>query len=43
MAAEDKIVSITNSMEVNFSKLQETVKDGEAWLAAVRGATKSLT
>ena len=30
-------------MDMNFSKLQETVKDGEAWLAAVHGATKSLT
>ena len=29
--------SITNSMDMNFSKLQDTVKDREAWRAAVRG------
>ena len=30
-------------MEVNLSKLQETVKDREAWYAAVHGVTKSWT
>ena len=34
---------ITNSKDMNLSKLQETVKDWEAWLAAVRGVTKSWT
>ena len=34
---------ITNSMDMNLSKLQETVKDGEAWCVAVHGATKSWT
>ena len=33
--------SITNSVDVNLSKLQEIVKDREAWRAAVHGVTKS--
>ena len=32
---------ITNSMDMNLSKLQETVKDREAWRATVHGVTKS--
>jgi len=32
---------ITDSMDVSFSKLWETVKDREAWRAVVRGVTKS--
>ena len=35
--------SITDSMDMNLSKLQETVKDREAWRAAVYGVTKSWT
>ena len=35
--------SITDSMDMNLSKLQEIVKDREAWHAAVHGVTKSLT
>ena len=34
--AEDEMVSITNSVDMNLSKL-EIVKDGEAWHAAVHG------
>ena len=32
-----------NSLEMSLSKLQEIVKDREAWLAAVHGVTKSQT
>ena len=34
---------ITDLMDTGLSKLQETVKDREAWRAAVHGGTKSQT
>ena len=35
--------SITDSMDMNLSKLRETVKDRESWHAAVHGVPKSRT
>ena len=34
---------ITDSMDMSWSKLQEMVKDNEAWHAAVHGIAKSRT
>ena len=37
------LYSIINLMDMNVSKLQETVEDREAWHAAVHGVAKSQT
>ena len=33
--------AITDSMDISLSKLQEKVKDREAWCATIHGAAKS--
>ena len=44
MAREgDEMVSITNSVDMNLSKLQEIVVGRGAWHAAVHGVAKSQT
>ena len=35
--------SITDSMDMNLSKLRKIMKDREAWSATVHGLAKSLT
>ena len=37
------LVGITDSVDMNWSKLRERVKDREAWSAALHGVTKSQT
>ena len=41
--AEDEIDSITDTIDMNLSKLWEIVKDRGAWCAAVHGVVKSGT
>ena len=38
-----RLDSITDSKDMNLSKLREIAKDREAWPAAVHGVTKSQT
>ena len=41
--AEDEMVSIIDSMDMNLSKLREILKDREAWHAAVHGVSEIQT
>ena len=38
-----RLDGIIDTMDMNLSKLQETVKDREAWIATVHGVAKSWT
>ena len=38
-----KLDGITDSMDMNLSKFQGIVKDGEAWHVAVHGVTERQT
>ena len=37
------MVSVTDSIDMSLSKLQEIVKDRESWYVAVHGVAKSQT
>ena len=43
MTENEMVKCNTDSRGMSLNKLQEIVKDREAWCAAVQGVTKSLT
>ena len=43
MTEDERVDNITDSMDMSLSKLQEMVKDREAWRAAVHGVAKGWT
>ena len=42
VAEAEMVDNITDSMDMNLSKLQEIVEDREAWYATVHGVCKEL-
>ena len=43
MTEDERLDGITYSIDINLSKLRETVMDRKAWRVAVHGVTKSWT